>query len=148
MPLVEKQSGGSTVDDNNRRWLSSKARVQVVHIRTAVEVLLSLHRTMPFQLAFTYLHIVEEEGLTVTALAHRIGVHSTVISRHLRDLGNINRRGERGLELIVLAQRVHWDRREHRAYLSEHGVNTARKIAEALRGDLPALSMSVAEPRS
>jgi hypothetical protein len=123
------------MDDSKRRWLSSKNWANVVCIRNAVELLLSLHRTMPLQLAVTFLHIVEEEGLTVTALAYRCGVHPTVMSRHLQDLGTINRHGKRGLELVVLAQRAHWDRRERRAYLSEHGVNTARKIAEALRGD-------------
>lgn len=100
---------------------------------SAIGVLLSIHRTMPLQLAWTFLQVVSDEGQTVTSLAIRCSVDSTVMSRHLRDLGNVNRHGKEGLGLVVLTRRAHRDLRERRAILSENGVALMRRIITILK---------------
>lgn len=112
-------------------------RAQAVRIANAVTVLRRLHRTMPMQLAVTYLHIAEEEGLTVGALARRCRIQKSVASRHLQDLGTSNRHGKPGLGLVVMTQRVHGDRRERHVYLTELGRETVRQIGAALKEARP-----------
>lgn len=102
-------------------------------IRGAIGVLLSIHPTMPLQLAWTYLQVVSEEGRTVSALARRCGVDATVMSRHLQDLSNVNRHRKAGLGLIELTSNPLGDLRERRAVLSKGGVNLMRRIIAELK---------------
>jgi DNA-binding MarR family transcriptional regulator len=102
-------------------------------MKNAIRALLSIHRTMPLQLAVTYLHVALDEGLTVSALAARCNVDPSVMSRHLRDLGNLNRHKKTGLELVAVTQRVYGDRREYRVILTQRGVTVARQVIAALR---------------
>ncbi len=102
-------------------------------MKKALEHLLSVHRTISLQLAVTYLHVALDEGLTVSALAARCNVSNTVMSRHLRDLGSVNRHWKTGLELVAVTQRVHGDRREYRVILSQRGAMVARQMIAALR---------------
>jgi hypothetical protein len=60
-------------------------------------------------------------------------VSNTVMSRHLRDLGNINRHRKTGLELVAVTQRVYGDRRERHVILTARGANVARQMIAALR---------------
>jgi DNA-binding MarR family transcriptional regulator len=88
---------------------------------------------MTLQLAITYLQVTFEEGLTVSTLAARCNVSNTVMSRHLRDLGSVNRHRRTGLELVALTQRAYGDRREYRVILTQRGAMVARQMIAALR---------------
>jgi DNA-binding MarR family transcriptional regulator len=114
-------------------WQTPRSHKQAVGYTNAIGVLLSIHRTMPMQLAMTFLHVAADEGSTVGALAARCGVDSSVMSRHLTDLGSCNRHNEPGLALITTVQRIHGDRRERRVYLTEHGRSVFRRMIEELK---------------
>jgi DNA-binding MarR family transcriptional regulator len=122
-------------DDNKK--LTRQARAHAARMRNAIGALLSVHRTMTMQLAVTYLHVALYEGLTVSALAARCGVSNTMMSRHLRDLGNQNRHKKTGLELVAITQRVYGDRRERRVILTQRGAKVARQMIAALRPGHP-----------
>src|SRR5258708_36280706 len=80
-------------------------------MKNTLEPLRSIHPTITLQLAYTYLQVVFEGGLTVSALAARCGVRHAVMSRHQRDLGNVNRHKKTRLVLVAVTQRVYGDRR-------------------------------------
>lgn len=121
------------MDTLNDRPISTRERTASRRLANALGELRLIHRTMPLQLARTYLHVTLEEGLTVTALAARCGVDVSVMSRHLQDLGNVNRHRKRGLELVSLTQMIHGDRREHRVILTERGAALARRMIAHLK---------------
>lgn len=119
--------GGSTIPRSYRPML--------IRIANALMVLLALRRTMSYQLARTYLQVVDTEGLTVSDLAARCVVDKTVMSRHLHELGSHGG----GLELVTMTQDVYGDRRERRVYLTALGAQVAREISEALKDPRPRL---------
>jgi len=81
--------------------------------------------------------VAEQAEQTVAELAAKCEVSPALMSRILRNLGNVNRHNRAGLELVVLVQRVHGDRRERRVILTERGVRTAKLIFTILFGEAP-----------
>lgn len=131
-PLVPQEE---PVLDEETVWLSPRKRAQVVRLANAIGVLLSVHPTMPLQLAMTFLAVAADEGLTVTALATKRGVGTSIMSRHLQDLGSVNRHKKPGLGLVITVQREHGDRREYQVFLTEHGTAVLRRMkANCLTG--------------
>ena len=124
-------------ETDNNKGLTRQARFHASRMKKALEPLRSVHRTISLQLAFTFLHVAYDEGLTVSALATRCNVSNTVMSRHLRDLGNINRHRKTGLELVAVTQRVYGDRRERHVILTARGANVARQMIAALHPAMP-----------
>lgn len=119
--------------DQERPWLTGQNRKSAIGFANAIGALLSIRRDMPMQLMVTFLHVAEQEGLTVTALAVRCRTSTTMMSRHLQHLGPSNRHGRAGLGLVTLEQRPHGDRREYRAYLTERGITVARLMVAAVK---------------
>jgi DNA-binding MarR family transcriptional regulator len=117
-------------------WLSPRDKVRLARFRLVIKYLLSMHRRMTTTQAITFLQVAMAEGeLTVSMLAAVCGVGPTTISKHLRDLGAINRRGEPSLGLITTMQRAHDDRRQHRVILTDRGVAVARIIVAIMKGE-------------
>lgn len=95
------------------------------------------HRISTTQ-AMTFLHVAYEEGLSISDLAECCGVRPHTISKHLRDLGPINRNGQPSLGLIATVQKAHHDRRVHFVILTPRGAALARKMfAIVLHGFAP-----------
>jgi DNA-binding MarR family transcriptional regulator len=116
-------------------WLSPRDRVRLARFRLVIKYLLSMHKWMTTTQAITFTQVAVSEGeLTVSVLAAQCGVGPTTISKHLRDLGTINRRGELSLGLITTMQRAHDDRRQHRVILTDRGVAVARIIVAIMKG--------------
>ena len=115
------------------RALTRQAILCARMMKKALDPVRSVRRTISLQLTFTFLQVAAEPGLTVTALAHRCGVGQTVMSRHLQDLGNINRRNKAGLGLVAVTQRVYGDRRERYVVLTHRGAAVARQMIAAIR---------------
>ncbi|MGY2983391.1 hypothetical protein [Bradyrhizobium sp. USDA 4508] len=111
--------------------LSDEERLCAVRIFNAVEVLYSMNRRITYQLVLTFLRVANEEHQTVTSLAVKCRIEADVMTRHLQDLGAVNRHGQPGLGLIEMVDGL-YDRRERRAILTERGVQAARLIYEAL----------------
>jgi len=94
--------------------------------------------------AITFLQVAAaEEELTVSALADRCGVKHNTISKHLRDLGAINRRGEPSLGLITTVRRPNDDGRQRRVILTDRGVAVARAMAAIMKGHQSARSTPI-----
>ncbi len=102
----------------------------------AVDVFVAIHPRIFASQIRTFLRVACEEGLTVSDLAKRCGVKPCVISRHLRDLGTINRHHEPSLGLITVIQCAHGDRRQRHVILTEHGAAIARKMIAILKQSL------------
>jgi hypothetical protein len=75
----------------------------------------------------------------VSALAPWCSVSGAVMSRHLRDLGNINinRHKRTKLELIATVQRAHGDHRERHVILTERGAAGVRQMIVAMKEKTP-----------
>lgn len=99
----------------------------------ALKLLIPMHRRITTTQARTFLHVAFEEGLSVSTLATRCGVRTHTISKHLRDLGPINRRGEPSLGLIEAIQKAHHDQREYFVILTPRGASLARKMFAIMR---------------
>jgi DNA-binding MarR family transcriptional regulator len=99
----------------------------------ALRLLISLNRRMTTTQAMTFLHVAFEEGLSVATLAERCGVRPHTISKHLRDLGPTNRRGEPSLGLITAVRKAHHDRRQYFVILTPRGTALARKMYAIMR---------------
>ena len=117
--------------------ISREERIASQRLYNAVIVLLSMHSRMTVQMATAFLHVAAKEEQTVAELAAKCEVSAAVMSRHLRNLGGINRHNRAGLELVVLVQRVHGDRRERRAVLTERGIRAAQLMITALTEKTP-----------
>lgn len=116
------------MSDNEADRLPQRLRVYATRLANALVALVSEDPTMTAQLVKTFLTGAADEGLTLSALAARTGFSSTMAVRHIQDLGNINRHGSRGLELVVVAQRAHGDRRERQLFLSDRGKAVFRQM--------------------
>jgi DNA-binding MarR family transcriptional regulator len=77
--------------------ITFEARRTAARLHGALKVLVSTHRRMTLPQAMTFLHVAWEEGLTVSALATKVGVKPHTVSKYLRDLGPTNRRQEPSL---------------------------------------------------
>ena len=113
---------------NEADRLPVRLRKFAVRFANSLMAFISVHPTITLQLVRSFLIIAAEEGLTVSALAIRTGASPTKASRHVQDLGNTNRHGRRGLELVTVAQRAHGDHREQRLYLTERGRALVRQM--------------------
>ena len=113
--------------------ITFEARRAAARLHGVLKVLVSMHRRMTLPQVLTFLHVAWEEGLTVSALATKIGVRPHTVSKYLRDLGPTNRRQEPSLGLITIIQRAHGDRRIRHVILTERGATVARQTIAIFR---------------
>ncbi|UWU78151.1 MarR family winged helix-turn-helix transcriptional regulator [Bradyrhizobium huanghuaihaiense] len=125
------------MSDDDSQGLSPQARWAA---RTLLNVLLPMRRTrkrLTFSLVNTFLNVAAQEGLTVSELAARCGVSGEVMSKHLRDLGAVNRRHGTGLGLVAVVQQIHGDRRERHVVITPQGLDLVRQMMAVLKGETP-----------
>lgn len=90
------------------------------------------HPVLPAAYIKAALLVATEEGLTVSDYAAKAGVSSTVMTRNLLDIGQINRKREEGLQLVEQV-RDPLDLRKHRAKLTPQGRKMMHDVLRALR---------------
>lgn len=118
---------------NRFRQLGPKERTLVVRFATAIHVLIELYQRLSVAQAGTFLAVWAEEGLPVSTLARRCGVHPQTVSRHLRVLTARNIRGVDGLGLLVVKdERTQRDLRYRYVFLTERGSALAAGMLEAM----------------
>lgn len=100
---------------------------------TALEPLTAVYSIMPLQQAKTFLMVAMEEGLGVGEYARKAGANPAVMTRHMLDLGEMNRRREPGLG-VVYTRPNPMNRRSHQVFLTPKGVALATAIYRALAG--------------
>jgi Transcriptional regulators len=98
----------------------------------------NLSSTMPLQYVTAFMLVALEEGKGVTEYAKEAGVAPSVMTRHLADLGDVNRYHESGYGLVKLETDL-MDRRFKKVMLTHAGKGIVAQIVRAMRrGQAPA----------
>jgi len=85
----------------------------------------------PSSLALSaFLAVAQEEGLSVTEYAKRVGVPKSTMSTHLLEIGDRNRKKEKGVGLVTSRANPS-NRREREYMLTPRGRDLAEKIRQA-----------------
>ena len=87
--------------------------------------------TMPLQHAYTFLLVALNEGQGVQDYAERAGVAQTVMTRHLLDIGQMNRRREPGYGLVQQRSDP-MDLRKHQTYLTPAGRALLHRLIRSI----------------
>jgi DNA-binding MarR family transcriptional regulator len=89
--------------------------------------------SVPLQYVTLFLNIVLEEGKSVSEYERDLGTPQTVMSRHLKEIGERTRSKQEGLGLV----RQHTDLNDMRKHLVQGtplGKSVAHKVKVALHG--------------
>jgi DNA-binding MarR family transcriptional regulator len=86
--------------------------------------------TMPLQYVEVFLLVAADEGRNFSTYATRIGSSQSLMSRHVADLGSVNRYHTEGLGLLETYDDL-MDRRNKLIRLTAKGRHIAWKITEA-----------------
>jgi DNA-binding MarR family transcriptional regulator len=106
-----------------------RAAVKAVH--NALKPFRAVRETMPLQYVTTFLLVAAEEDKNVSTYATRAGVTQSLMTRHLLDLGAVNRHHEEGFGLVEAYDDL-MDRRNRLIRLSPKGRHVVYELAEAL----------------
>lgn len=105
---------------------------ELEHFGRKLLVALAPVRTMPVNKLMTLFEVATKEGMTVDDYAKRAGISPTTMSRHLLDLGDIDRKMAPGLGLVE--GRVNVTNQREKVYgLTPKGRALVTKVAGALR---------------
>jgi DNA-binding MarR family transcriptional regulator len=92
----------------------------------------ALRTTMPLQYVTAFLLVATEEHQNVTEYAKRAGTSQSLMTRHLQDLGSVDRDHEEGWGLVESYEDV-MDRRNKLVRLTQKGKHVAWEMCEALK---------------
>lgn len=92
----------------------------------------SVRETMPLQYVTAFLLVATEEGLNVSEYAKRAKTSQSLMTRHLSDLGVVNRYHEEGFGLVEGYEDL-MDRRNRLIRLTEKGKGVAWEMTQALK---------------
>lgn len=91
-----------------------------------------LNPTMPLQYVTAFIHVALKEGESVTEYARVADVSQSVMTRHLADLGDVDRYHEEGFKLVE-KNFDPMDRRMQRTKLTKKGQRVAGEMVRALK---------------
>jgi DNA-binding MarR family transcriptional regulator len=119
-------NGGGTLSlsDEERRHIESMVQV--------VDVFAELDKDMPLQMVRAFLLVVLHEGKGPNELARKAGLESGVMSRHLSDLGEINRYKQPG-HMVVDQRTDIMDRRYRKMFLTRKGAGVLHRLLSVWR---------------
>lgn len=92
-----------------------------------------LRETMPLQYVTAFLLVATEEHQNVSTYAIRAGTSQSLMTRHLADLGSVNRYHEDGFGLVEAYDDL-MDRRNRLIRLTAKGKKLAWELYDALKG--------------
>jgi DNA-binding MarR family transcriptional regulator len=110
--------------------LSDDVRQAAKALRLALEPFVALNPTIPASYIITFLTVAEKEGRPVGEYANEVGMFKAVMTRHLLDLGERDRHGGEGMNLIE-QKRDRVDLRVNRSFISEKGATLLSKVRRA-----------------
>ncbi|WMT73795.1 hypothetical protein [Bradyrhizobium sp. Ash2021] len=110
--------------------LSDETRQAAKALRLALEPFVALNPTIPASYIISFLAVAEKEGRAVSEYAHEAGMYKAVMTRHLLDLGERDRRGGEGMNIIE-QRRDRQDLRINRSFISEKGAALLSKVRRA-----------------
>ena len=133
-------------DTDFRQSLDDETKNAMHEMLAALEPFRALRQTMPLQYIVSFLLVALDEGRSVNEYAERACVGTSVMSRHLLDIGERNRNKEEGFGLVT--QRADpMELRKHQMMLTPKGRAVAHQIARHLKGRKHARVVSVAGGR-
>ena len=103
----------------------------LVSLQKALKPFYELDSTMPLQYVTAFLQVAIKEGQTVTEYAKTLGTSQSLMTRHLADIGQINRYHEAGYDLVE-AKSDPMDRRTKRNQLTAKGQRLVGQLLGAL----------------
>lgn len=112
--------------------LTDDERAYARALLLALEPIRAIRPTMPLQHLYTFLQVTMDEGCGVTEYAKKAGVSTTVMTRHLLDIGDRNRQREDGYGLVT-QERDLQDLRRHNARVTPKGRALLSKIINAMK---------------
>jgi DNA-binding MarR family transcriptional regulator len=92
----------------------------------------AVREAMPLQYVVAFLLVATEENQNVTEYAKRAGVSQSLMTRHLSDLGEVNRYHEAGFGLVEAYDDM-MDRRNRLIRLSTKGKHVVWEMCEAFK---------------
>lgn len=92
------------------------------------------HKTKPLPLDMfrVFLNIALNEGLGTLQLAKQAGIVNTTISRHVMDMGDLDRHQNEGLEMVFQKLDVR-DKRRHPTFLAPKGRAFLSRLTDLLK---------------
>jgi DNA-binding MarR family transcriptional regulator len=111
--------------------MSSEQHAALKRLTNALAPFKSLRKTMPLQYISTLLIVATEEGLNVTEYAKRAGISQSLMTRHLSDLGEVNRYHKPGFGLVEIYKDL-MDRWNSLMRLTTKGRRLVCEVFEAL----------------
>jgi DNA-binding MarR family transcriptional regulator len=106
-------------------------KIVLISLLKALKPFRELDPTMPLQYVTAFLQVAIKEGQTVSEYAHMLGTSQSLMTRHLADIGSINRYHEAGYNLIE-AKTDLMDRRNKRNQLTAKGQRLVGQLLGAL----------------
>lgn len=110
--------------------LSDETRQAAKALRLALEPFLAENPNIPASYIVTFLTVAEKEGRPVSEYANEVGLFKAVMTRHLLDLGERNRHGDEGMNIIE-QRRDRQDLRINRSFVNEKGAALLSKVRRA-----------------
>jgi DNA-binding MarR family transcriptional regulator len=114
-----------------RKPLSDEEKVSLKKLLHSLEQFRLLHPTMPLHHVVAMLRVAIDEGKNVGEYAEDSGLSHSSMSRHLLDIGSVQREGKPGLGLVQLDPSPE-DLRTHAAMLTPKGLQLARSVIRIL----------------
>jgi DNA-binding MarR family transcriptional regulator len=112
--------------------VSTEQRVVLKSQLNALKSFREVRATMPLQYVTAFLLVATEEHLNVTEYAKRAGTSQSLMTRHLADLGSVNRHHEEGYGLVEGYDDL-MDRRNRLIRLSPKGKHVVWEMCEAFK---------------
>ena len=110
--------------------ISAAQRKTVRSTLAALKPFKTIRETMPLQYVQAFLLVAADENQNVTTYAMRAGTSQSLMTRHIQDLGDINRHHEEGMGLVE-SYRDMMDRRNVLIRLSAEGKGVVSEMCEA-----------------
>lgn len=120
----------SGIPTGYKSHISDETRQAAKALRLALEPFVELNPTIPTSYIISFLTVAEKEGRPVNEYATEVGVLKAVMTRHLLDLGERDRHGGEGMNVIE-QKRDHKDLRINRSFISEKGAALLSKVRRA-----------------
>lgn len=114
------------------RYLADDDKATLRVLLEAIAHFTAIRATMPMQSVMAYLCVALNPGLTVGDYAKMSNVSPNLMSRYLKDLGQINRYGEPSFDLVATEMNP-LDRRCHQTLLTQRGLGLAMMLIHTLR---------------
>jgi DNA-binding MarR family transcriptional regulator len=131
-PQMEQRVVGVPIMPHHKPSITAEQRSLLKSQFNALEPFRAVRATMPLQYVTAFLLVATEEHLNVTEYAKRANTSQSLMTRHLADLGEVNRHHEEGYGLVEAYDDL-MDRRNRLVRLSAKGKSLAWKMCESFR---------------